>query len=248
MRQETERFVHDAVVDNPGSLRSLLTANYSYVNKDLAAIYGITGAFGADLVKANLDPTQRAGLLTQSGFLASRSGDTAPILRGVFINQKILCTELPPPPVFTPPKMSGTTRRERVNSITGLGTCGETCHARLINPAGYPLETFDNVGKFRTMDNGKPVDASAAFTFGDGMKSYNGAIEWSKTVAESREAHECYVRHWLEFGFGRAFTDGDAPLVRRVAADSRDKNLSVKQLLVELVQSPSFRIRAVETP
>ncbi|HKU39755.1 MAG TPA: DUF1585 domain-containing protein, partial [Polyangiales bacterium] len=66
---------------------------------------------------------------------------------------------------------------------------------------------------------------------------------WSQTISESAEAHECYVRHWIEFGFGRPQGDGDLPLIERVAAASRDDRLSVKEILVALVQSPSFRTR-----
>jgi hypothetical protein len=284
MRQETERFVHDAIVDHDGGWKTLLTANYSFVNRDLAGLYGLTGTFGTELTRAELDPAQRAGLLTQAGFLTYRSGDTAPILRGVFINLKFLCADLPPPPVFTPPKLVGDTRRERIDSVTGKGTCGETCHAQMINPAGFPLENFDNTGReridsvtgkgtcgetchaqminpagfplenfdntgrYRSQDNGHAVDATASYPFADGDKSYDGPIEWSQTLAASRQAHECYVRHWLEFGFGRGYAAGDAPLVRRVADASRQTDLSVKQLLIQLVQSPSFRNRVSEAP
>jgi hypothetical protein len=248
MRQETEHFVHDALVDHDGSLQTLLTANYSFVNSDIAGLYGLSGSFGSTFVRADLDASQRAGLLTQPGFLTYRSGDTAPILRGVFINLKFLCADLPPPPVFTPPKMTGVTRRERVNSVTGPGTCGESCHARLINPAGFPLENFDNTGRFRSQDNGEPVDAVASYPFSAGPQSYDGPIEWSRTLAASPEAHQCYVRHWLEFGFGRAYAAGDAPLVRRIAELSRTSQLPVKQLLALLVQSPNFRNRAAEAP
>jgi hypothetical protein len=245
MRTETEKFVHDVIIDQNGSLEALLTASYSFVNKDLAALYGVTGTFGTDFTRAELDPKQRAGLLTQSGFLAYRAGDTAPILRGVFVNEKFLCAELPPPPVFTPPKLTGDTRRERVNSVTGAGTCGAGCHATLINPAGYPLEYFDDSGKWRTQDNGHPIDGTATYPFRAGDQSYDGPIEWSQAVRDSAEAHECYVRHWLEFGLGRPVADGDAPLIARVATASRDSGISVKDMLIQLVQSPNFRSRAV---
>jgi hypothetical protein len=248
MRTETERFVHDVIIDQNGTLETLLTASYSFVNKDLAAIYGVSGTFGTDFKRADLNPEQRAGLLTQAGFLAYRAGDTAPILRGVFVNQKFLCAELPPPPVFTPPKLTGDTRRERVNSVTGEGTCGASCHARLINPAGYPLEYFDDAGKYRTQDNGHPIDGTSTYPFREGAASYDGPIEWSQAMVDSAEAHECYVRHWLEFGFGRPAADGDAPLIARVGAESRTKNISVKDMLIELVQSPNFRSRAGVQP
>jgi hypothetical protein len=249
LRQETERFVHDALIDREGSVADLFTAHYSFVNKDLAGIYGLSGNFDSELVRSDLDATRRSGLLTQPGFLIYRSGDTAPILRGVFVNQKFLCAELPPPPVFTPPKQTGTTRRERIESITGKGTCGEGCHASLINPAGYPLENFDDQGRYRTQDNGQPVDAAASYTFADGASAtYNGPIEWGRALAMSRQAHACYVRHWLEFGFGRNYAAGDKPLVERVADASLNDQASVKELLVALVESPSFRSLILEKP
>jgi hypothetical protein len=242
LRQETERFIHDALIDHDGSLQDLFTADYSFVNKDLASLYGLTGSFGSDLVRTDLDPTQRAGLLTQPGFLIYRSGDTAPILRGVYINLKFLCANLPPPPAFAPPMLRGETRRERIDSVTGKGTCGEGCHATMINPAGFPLEYFDDAGRYRTLDNGQPIDGHASYTFSDGSSAdYSTPIEWARALASSEQAHACYVRHWLEFGFGRAYAAGDEPLVERVAKASRDDHLPVKQVLLQLVQSPTFR-------
>jgi hypothetical protein len=248
LRAETERFVKAVVVDDRGGFADLLSKSYSFVNKDIAGLYGLGGSYGSDLVRADLNPEERAGLLTQPGFLIYRSGDTAPILRGVFINLKLLCADLPPPPVFTPPKMSGVTRREKVSSITGPGTCGEGCHARVINPAGYPLEYFDNQGRYRTQDSGKAVDGSAAYAFSEGTQSYDGPVEWAHVIAQSKQAHECYARHWLEFGYGRAYASGDAPLVQRVAAASLSDNRSVQELLTLLVQSPSFLSHKSEAP
>ncbi len=248
MREETQRFVADVVIDHDGSLKDLLTATHSFVNGDLAALYGLTGSHDSTWKRAELDPMTRSGLLTQPGFLTYRSGDTAPILRGVFINQKILCAALPPPPAFMPPMMTGTTRRERVNSITGKGTCGESCHARLINPAGYPLEYFDDVGRYRNQDKGKAVDAAAEYTLSDGVHSYDGPVQWGQTIAHSSEAHACYVRHWLEFGYGRAYAAGDAPLIARIGEASRTQSLSVRALLVELIASPTFTTRRTESP
>jgi hypothetical protein len=248
MREETERFVRDVVVERDGGLSELLTATYTFLNDDLAALYGMSGSFGDELTRVELDPEQRAGLLTQPGFLTYRSGDTAPILRGVFVNHKFLCAELPPPPVFEPPKLMGDTRRKRIDSVTGAGTCGASCHQTMINPAGFPLEYFDDAGRFRTKDNGQAIDGSASYRFRDGVQAFDGPVEWAQTIDRSAEAHECYVRHWLEFGFGRREGDGDAALIARVAQASRASGLSAKEILVSLVQSPTFRTRATEQP
>jgi hypothetical protein len=105
----------------------------------------------------------------------------------VFLNRKILCAVLPPPPVFTIPKSSGTTRRERIDSMTGKGTCGEGCHARMINRAGFPFESFDDQGRYRTEDNGEPVDAASSYTLSDGTQSYDGAVAWSQVIASSKD-------------------------------------------------------------
>ena len=246
LRDETEQFVRAALIADAGTFADLLTANYSFVNRDTASLYGLTGSFGAELTRTELNKAERAGILTQPGFLISHAGDTAPILRGVFVNLKLLCAELPPPPVFTPPKMSGTTRRERIDSITGKGTCGEGCHANIINPAGFPLEYFDNMGRYRSEDSGKPIDGKASYLFSDGAKEIDGPVEWAQAIATSRQAHACYVRHWLEFGLGRAYAPEDAALVNRIAEASHNQQKSVVELLSLLAQSPSFRTRKSE--
>lgn len=249
LRAETEQFIRASLVDDAGSFADLMTASFSFVNRDTAALYGLSGSFGDELTRTELEPAERAGLLTQPGFLMARSGDTAPILRGVFVNLKLLCADLPPPPVFSPPTMSGVTRRERIESITGKGTCGEGCHAAIINPAGYPLEYFDNEGRYRTQDNGKSVDGTSSYAFLDGTRDVDGPVQWADAIATSSQAHACYVRHWLEFGLGRPYdADEDAALVERVAKASREEGRSVQQLLTMLVQSPSFRAHKLEAP
>lgn len=248
LRNETEQFVRATLIAEPGTFADLLTASYSFVNRDTASLYGLTGSYGSELTRAELKPEQRAGILTQPGFLIAHAGDTAPILRGVFVNLKLLCAELPPPPVFTPPRMTGTTRRERIDSITGLGTCGEGCHARIINPAGFPLEYFDNQGRYRSEDGGKPVDGKASYMFSDGAREIDGPVEWARAIATSRQAHACYVRHWLEFGLGRAYAEEDAALVERIAEASQTEDKSVRELLSLIAQSQSFRTRRSEAP
>lgn len=248
LRSETEQFIRASLVADSGSFSDLLTASYSFVNRDTAQLYGLSGSFGADLVRTELKKEERAGILTQPGFLIARSGDTAPILRGVFVNMKLLCADLPPPPVFTPPKMSGVTRRERIESITGKGTCGEGCHAGVINPAGFPLEYFDNNGRYRTQDNGQPVNGASSYAFVDGTQDVDGPVQWANAIASSKQAHACYVQHWLEFGLGRAHADEDKPLIARIAAASHDEAKSVKELLGLIAQSGSFRSHKLEAP
>jgi hypothetical protein len=142
--------------------------------------------------------------------------------------------------------MSGITRRERIDSVTGPGTCGASCHGTHINPAGFPLESFDDLGRYRTEDNGQPVDLAAAIKLGGQLVSYDGPIEWAQTLAESHEAHACYVKHWLEFGYGRQTQDADEGLISSLAERSRMDDLPVKELLALLATAPGFRTRLPE--
>jgi hypothetical protein len=247
MRREVELFVQAVVLDKPGSFSDLFTASFSFVNRDLAPLYDVEGDFGSELVRTELDSRQRAGLLTQTGFLTLTGGETAPIHRGVFINRKLLCTELPPPPMFQPGKLRGETRRERIESITGKGTCGEGCHARLINPAGYPFEVFDDLAHFRTEDNGQAIDDTGAYPVDGEEKTYAGPVAWSRLIAGSQQAHECYARRLLEYSFERSHAAEDAELIEQMAEASRVGHRSPRELLMLMVKSGSFLARRTES-
>jgi hypothetical protein len=253
LRASEEQFVKSTVLDTRGAYADLFRANYSFVNRPLAEYYGLSGDYGDygdygdEMVRAELDATQRSGFLTHLGFLVSTAGDTAPIHRGVFINRRLLCASLPPPPAFTPGEMSGDTRRERIDSITGKGTCGESCHAALINPTGFPFEYYDDRGRHRAEDNGHAVDGSARYAFADGEQSYDGAIEWSRALVASHQAHACYAQHLLEFSLGRPHHADDAALLARMA-EASGAATPIRELILLLVRSKGFATRRTEAP
>jgi hypothetical protein len=230
-----------------GTYADVLTAPYSFVNKRLAAIYGLPGAFGDDLVKTDLDPKQRAGLLTQVGFLARHATTTEPdiIHRGVFVNKEILCFDLPPPaPGVDPvPSGEGKTNRERVERHTGKGTCGEACHGNLVNPPGFAFEHYDALGVYRTHDAGEPVDASGTYAFSDGLKSFKDALELIDQLAARPETHACYAKHLLAYLYGRAIDDKEKGLVAYLAGQSRAARRPLRALALEMVTHPSFTTR-----
>ena len=161
MQREMELFLGH-VLFSGGTIRDLMTSRTSFVNADLAAIYGLDGEFGEEFVEVQLDPIERSGFMTRSGFLTRNATLTEPdpIHRGVFLNLDLLCRDLPAVPDLPDElNMTGDTNRERISSITGVGTCGEGCHGAIINPLGFALENFDAIGRFRDNDNGFPIDA-----------------------------------------------------------------------------------------
>src|SRR5205085_5758351 len=143
--------------DLKGTFQDLMTKPVAFVNKDLAPIYGLSAAsYGTDLTMANLDATQRAGVFTHAGFLASYSSynRTSPILRGAFIEKQVLCRQIPAPPpgaASTPLPATGNTNRDMVTAQTSAGDCAG-CHAGIVNPPGFALEAYDSIGAWQTAE------------------------------------------------------------------------------------------------
>ncbi|MEZ4293329.1 MAG: DUF1592 domain-containing protein, partial [Polyangiaceae bacterium] len=185
MRKELSLFVDHVLFAEQGGLSDLLTSRTTFVNARLAAVYGIddTGLDNDTFVQVELPEAERSGLLTRAGFLAWKGTKSQPdtILRGVFINRRILCQELGDPPDAAMGAKLGDeqTNREKVTALTGKGTCGETCHGSFINPAGFAFEHYGALGEYRTEDNGFPIDASDTFPFEGGAQSYDGAVQFS---------------------------------------------------------------------
>ncbi|WP_437825627.1 DUF1592 domain-containing protein [Sorangium sp. So ce1153] len=246
MQREAELFVEHIVFDKEGGLTDLLTSRTAFVNDHLAAVYGVDGEFSDDFKQVELDEAERSGLLTRLGFLAAKATARQPdsIHRGVFVNLRILCASLPPPPdnaTGLPPGEKAT-NRERVEAHTGKGTCGAACHGTMINPAGFAFEHYDAIGKYRTTDNGVPVNAADTYTLGGEPRSYADAIEFSRVLAESSEAHACYARRWVEFAQGREVGAKDRQLIDELGEASHG-GASTKELILQIVSSASFLAR-----
>ncbi|WP_437647513.1 DUF1592 domain-containing protein [Sorangium sp. So ce362] len=246
MQREAELFVDHIVFEKERGLTDLLTSRTAFVNDHLAAAYGVDGEFSNQFKQVELDKAERSGLLTRLGFLASRATARQPdsIHRGVFVNLRILCAALPAPPdnVTGLPPGEHATNRERVAAHTGKGTCGAACHATMINPAGFAFEHYDAIGKYRTTDNGVPVDAADVYYLGGEPRSYEDAIAFSQLLAESSEAHACYARRWVEFAHGREVGAKDRELIKELGEASRG-GASTKELLLQIVSSTSFLTR-----
>ena len=245
MMQQEMLLFFDSVVFDDGTIADVLTSTRAYVNSELAAIYGLLGGFGEDFVPVELDSSERAGFITRAGFLTRNATLTQPdpIHRGVFINHDLVCRDLPALPDL-PEYLEpvGDTNRERITSITGPNTCGEQCHATIINPPGFALESFDALGQIRTTDNGFPLDLADTYEFEDGRQiSFVDGVDLSRQLARAPEFHACYVQKLLEFAGGRNLEPPDQPFVQSLAAASLADGLTVREIVLRIVTSDSFR-------
>jgi hypothetical protein len=249
MREEVLEYI-DWIFSQGHGIKDFYTTPVGFVNSLLAPLYGVSGNFSSDpamLTKVDLDPSQRSGLLTQAGFLSSYisvANEPDIIHRGVFIATRLLCKTLPPPDPAAVAKglidTPGLTNRERVEQTTGVGTCGQSCHAALFNPLGYAFENYDAIGEYRTMDQGKPVDAADSYEFDGQLQSFKNGIELSALLADAKETHACYLQNMLSYLQGRQLADEQQPTVDYYARLSRAGMVSLHDLELELVTSDAF--------
>lgn len=250
LKGEARAFIQNIAFDQDRGFQTLMSASYTFANDRVRALYGLPGQASGDASKftrLELDPAQRAGLLTQIGFLAANGEQDMPniIIRGVHIARQVMCAALPPPPDNVPPlpgPMPNTTNRQRVQELTGNAPCS-ACHSNIINPLGYAFESLDGVGRYRTTDNNLPIDTKASFVMDGQSVSFDGPVQLAQAIAASDQAHACYAQHWAEYLYGRAVeASTDRQLVQQGGWLSRDKE-SLQNLIVNLLATDAFSTR-----
>jgi hypothetical protein len=246
MRAETRAFVENVTFEGDGRLSALLGARFSFVNQALAGVYGRKDVKGTALARMDLDPAQRKGLLTQPAFLTvfGAVDGSHPVKRGHALYERLLCGHLPPPPNEVPPARpasAGGTTRERFADHAN-NECGRACHD-LIDPLGFAFEHYDGIGRYRTTDNGKPVDASGEVRLDGEKKPFANALELTDHLAASQEVQACVASQWLRFALSRPDTDDDAGSVAHAAAAFTASGADLRELMVAVATSRSFRYR-----
>ncbi len=203
LRKSLEKFVDHVVWSDASDYRQLLQADYLFLNERLAKFYGVTGPKGDDFESVKFDPAQRAGIFTHPFLLAALSyhRSTSPIHRGVFLTRNVFGRFLKPPPMaieFMDDRFDPSlTMREKVTELTSKPNC-MGCHVT-INPLGFSLEAYDAVGRFRTTDNKKPVNAVSEYTAVDGTKvKLSGPRDLADLAVNSVDARRGFVRQLFQ--------------------------------------------------
>jgi len=255
LQTEFTQFISSVYVPpGDGLLNTLYTAPYAFVNKDLAAIYGVVGP-ATGFARVNLDPAQRAGIFTQVSFLAGIQDSVAdnPVYRGLAIYTKALCGQMgaPPPNVPGVNFMPGGTTRQAYD-VHGSSKCANACHS-VFDPPGFAFENYDGAGRYRTTEGSLPVDATGTFASpfmsagtGDGVAfKFNNAVELVKQLAESSEAHACVDRQWTRYVLGRMETTSDAGSIQAAyrAGTVSTTGFSVRNMLTSLLSTKAFMQR-----
>src|SRR5262249_35249444 len=129
--------------------------------------------------------------------------------------------------------------RERLAEHRANAACAG-CH-RLIDPVGFSLEQFDAVGRWRTLEEGKPVDAAGGLPDGSAFEGVAGLEQ------ALLKRPELFVRTLTEklfiFALGRAPEEFDAPAIRKIVRDVRAKNYRFSSLILGITTSVPFQMR-----
>jgi hypothetical protein len=250
--RETEMFVASTIREDHG-VSTLLNADYTFVDERLARHYGIPGVYGSRFRRVKLpNPDQRGGLLGQGALLATTSypDRTSPVLRGKFLLNNIFGLPVPPPPpgvdtnLSEKPGEAPKTMRERLARHRQVATCN-SCHS-VIDPLGFALENFDVIGGWRTTDEaGKPVDASGSTASGAKLDGLSGLR--TLLLAEPEQFPRTLTDKLLAYALGRRLEYYDQPAVRKIVRDAAPQDYRWSSLILGIVDSPPFLMRAAQT-
>ena len=250
MRRETELFFYSLIRENK-SVLDLYTANYTYLNEELARHYGISGVAGPEFRKVAYPDDRRSGLLGHASVLTltSHANRTSPVLRGKWV-MEVLIGSPPPPPPPDVPDLDKTgeakdgrllTTRERMELHRSNPQC-RSCHL-FMDPIGLALDNFDVTGRWRVRENGSPLDTRGDYYDGTPVSTPAEL----KTVLMKRPTPllRTFTQNLMAYALGRRIEYYDNPTVRKIAASAEANGYRINDFIVGVVMSDAFRMRRV---
>ena len=251
-QKETELFFGSILRENR-SVLELLSARYSFLNERLAEHYGIRNIYGSQFRRVALDDPNRGGLLGQGSILTVTSypDRTSVVQRGKWILENLLGTPPPPPPANVPP-LEATTKGSRSLSLRQAmeqhradPTCAG-CHARM-DPLGFALENYDAIGRWRSKEAGKAIDASGKLPDGTRFDGPGGLKEILTTVRRE-EFVSTVTEKLLTYALGRGVEYYDQPAIRAILHESERNDYRLDDLIEAVVDSTPFQMRRSAGP
>jgi mono/diheme cytochrome c family protein len=251
-KKELTLFI-DSIFRSDRSVVDLLTADHTYVNEELALLYGMEDVKGGEFRRVALTDPTRFGLLGKGAVLMTTANPdrTAPVLRGAWIMERILGTPQtnPPPNVptltaFVPGKPM--TVRERTEVHRRNPPCSG-CHA-VMDPLGFALENFNTVGEFRAIDPQTHTLIDTAATMPDGTRMAGPADLHKSLAARGPQLAQTITEKLMTYAVGRPVEYYDMPAVRQIVRDAAKDDYRFESIVLGVVQSDAFRKRAPAAP
>ena len=251
MRRETELFFNHLVREDR-SLLELYSANYTFVNERLARHYGIPNVSGSEFRRVEYPDATRRGLLGQGSVLVQTSlaNRTSPVLRGKWVMEVLMGTPPPPPPPDIPAleETAGSkngkmlTTRERMEMHRANPTCS-SCH-RFMDPIGLALDNFDVTAKWRTRENGMPLDTKGDYY--DGTPVTTPAELLRALSARPVPLVRTFTENLLAYALGRRTETFDQPTIRAIARAAAANDNRLSSFILGVIKSDAFQRRRAE--
>ena len=251
MLDETHAYLHALLVENQSVVR-LIDSDFIYLNSRLARYYGVEGVQGDELRRITLPPdSHRGGVLTQGAILkvTANGSTTSPVLRGVWVSERLLGIPIPPPPTNVPaiePDIRGaTTIREQLAKHRSEDSCA-SCHVK-IDPPGFALENFDPAGQWRdkyTKKSGgrkrRGVKVDASYELPDG-RTFQDIREFRRLVAtEPKKLAASVAENLLVYGTGAPIKFSDRDAVDTIVDEAAKHDFGFRSIVHSVVTSPIF--------
>ncbi|MES2693107.1 MAG: DUF1592 domain-containing protein, partial [Verrucomicrobiota bacterium] len=247
-RRETELFF-ESILRKDRSVADLLAADYTFINERLAKHYGIPHIYGSHFRRVSFagdNARQRGGLLRHGSILTvtSYATRTSPVIRGHWILANLIGAPPPPPPPNVPALDDNTVSaslpiRERLAAHRANPACA-SCHD-VMDPVGFALENFDAIGRWRTAEDRKPVDATGGLPDGSTLVGV-GALEQGLLQRPELFAGTLSEK-LLVFALGRGVEPYDAPAIRQIVRRAQADNFRFSSLILGIVNSTPFQMR-----
>jgi len=265
MVEESRLYFADLIAGNRPS-RNVIDADYTFVDERLARHYGVPGVFGPSFRRKSLpEKSPYGGILTQAAVLKVTANGTvtSPVLRGVYVMERLLGDPPSPPPPSVPavePDIRGAaTIRELLKKHRADASCA-SCHKK-IDPPGFALESFDVMGRWRENYRslaqgseriegvgrsgnefvhfiGKEVDASGVTPRGG---HFDDILQFKKLLLQDEEAiARNLTEQLLVYATGAPVGFADRDDVSAILEKSRASAFGVRTVIHEIIQSPLF--------
>ena len=245
---ETSALIERVVFDEQATYTQLFTSTETYLDTFLADHYGLPQPAGGQGWVTYDDG--RAGILGHGSVLGafSKFTDTSPTQRGIFIAERLRCTQIPTPPptvdVDSPPGDPDdptACKEDRYLAHQNQSGCVE-CHS-LMDPIGMGLENYDIEGVFRATDEGKPDCTISGQGELPGVGPFSGPGELADRLVESGELEACVTQQYLQYAFGRALGPDDAEAVEYTVASFEESDYDFKQMVSDYATDDAFGFR-----
>jgi hypothetical protein len=241
-REQALRTIVDLLIKKDEDYRDLFTTDETFISPSLAVLYNVPVKSAGWTLYESPASSSRVGFLAEIGFLAAYShpGMSSPTLRGKAVRELLLCQHVPNPPpnvdfsAITNPDPSLKTMRQRLTAHRKNPVCAG-CH-RLTDPIGLTLENFDGAGKWRTTENGAPIDASG--TLDD--KNFDGPAGLGQVLHDDPAVPACLVKRMFSYAVGRPDSAQDQPILSYLKAQFATSGYRIPQLMRTIALSNAF--------